>query len=58
MWALAQIEAEMAVRHPSKLREIVEQRMSDQPAYWKDHDNGSIAAVSWLRVNSYSDRIR
>lgn len=58
VWALAQIETQMEIEHPSQIRETLTQRMDDEPGYWKDYYSGSEAEVSRLQVYSYSDRIR
>lgn len=58
VWALAQIEAQLDIEQPSRIREILTQRMGDAPEYWKEYYRGSDAEISRLQVYSYSDRIR
>lgn len=58
VWALAQIEAQMAFETPSRVRETLTEGMSDAPDYWKDYYGGTEAELARLQVYSYSDRIR
>ena len=58
VWALAEIEARMGFENPSRIREVLERRMGENPMYWKDYYSGPDAEVSRLRLFSYSDRIR
>ncbi|MFV2051258.1 class II D-tagatose-bisphosphate aldolase non-catalytic subunit [Aliiroseovarius sp. YM-037] len=58
VWALAEIEDQMEVDAPSRIREVLERQMTDRPEYWRDYYSGSEADISRLRVYSYSDRIR
>jgi D-tagatose-1,6-bisphosphate aldolase subunit GatZ/KbaZ len=58
VWALAEIEAQMHVKEPSHIREIVTQRMTEAPVNWQNYYSGSETEVSRLRIFSYSDRIR
>ncbi len=57
--ALAEIEQQtVAPDAQSRLMEIVESVMRDNPASWKDYYAGSEAQQKMLMWNSYSDRIR
>lgn len=57
--ALAEIErAIIAPKAQSRLIEIVETVMRDNPGSWKDYYVGSDAEQTMLMWNSYSDRIR
>ena len=57
--ALAEIEQQtVAPDAQSRLTEIVESVMRDNPAPWKDYYAGSDAQQRLLMWNSYSDRIR
>lgn len=58
VWALAEIESNLEIEHPSRIRDVINQRMDDKHGYWKDYYIGSKAEVSRLRIYSYSDRIR
>lgn len=58
VWALAEIEAQMSVKEPSRIREIMTQRMTDAPDNWQNYYSGTDADVARLRIYSYSDRIR
>ncbi|MCO4842461.1 MAG: class II D-tagatose-bisphosphate aldolase, non-catalytic subunit [Yoonia sp.] len=58
VWSLAQIESLMDIAKPSRMREIMIQRMTDAPDYWKDYYSGTEAQTQRLRIYSYSDRIR
>ena len=58
IWALAGLEAQTAVHTPSRIREVVAERMTANPGYWKDYYSGSTEEVEMLRTYSYSDRIR
>ena len=61
VFALAAIEADMSgwlVERPSRLTEIIEERMKANPGHWKAHYRGGAERVRMLRRFSYSDRIR
>ncbi|MFC1483595.1 D-tagatose-bisphosphate aldolase, class II, non-catalytic subunit [Candidatus Neomarinimicrobiota bacterium] len=62
VFALAQMESEwLAVRKsimPSRIREVLEEAMIDQPQYWQGHYHGTAQQQHYARVYSYSDRIR
>lgn len=61
VFALAEAEKVLADRHgfsPSRIREIIEQRMSDCPDHWLSHYFGPPQEQRFLRLYSYSDRIR
>ncbi len=58
VWALAEIEAQMGFDDPSRIREVITERMSDAPYSWKSYYSGSDDDVARLRIYSYSDRIR
>jgi len=58
VWALAQIESQLEFAKPSRIREILVQRMSEAPEHWAEYYNGTETEVARLMVFSYSDRIR
>lgn len=62
VFALASIENEMFINRKgfllSNLIEVVEQRMVENPEYWKKYYNGSDEENKQKRKFSYSDRIR
>lgn len=58
IWALAEIEAHLDIASPSRIREIMIQRMTDRPDFWSAYYKGTDPEVARLRVYSYSDRIR
>jgi len=43
---------------PSRLSKTIEAAMLENPVHWRSHYRGSEAAVRFLRVHSYRDRIR
>lgn len=58
VWALAEIESQMDIDTPSRIRDVLTRRMHDSPGHWRDYYAGSQAEVSRLKIYSYSDRIR
>lgn len=58
VWALAEIEAKLDIKDPSRIREVMTQRMTDAPENWQNYYSGSDAELARLRIYSYSDRIR
>jgi D-tagatose-1,6-bisphosphate aldolase subunit GatZ/KbaZ len=59
LFALAAIEDEIvAAPDRSRLVEVVEQRMLDDPGYWADYYHGSPDEQRIARRYSYSDRMR
>jgi D-tagatose-1,6-bisphosphate aldolase subunit GatZ/KbaZ len=58
IFALAEIEAEMAPSNPSNLRRVIAARMTENSGYWRDYYQGTESEVALLRSYSYSDRIR
>ncbi|SMY09187.1 class II D-tagatose-bisphosphate aldolase, non-catalytic subunit [Flavimaricola marinus] len=56
--ALAQIESQLQIAEPSRMTQVLTERMSDEPRHWKDYYSGSEADVARLQMFSYSDRIR
>ena len=58
IWALAEIEAHMRLPHPSGIRNVLDNRMTARPEYWRDYYSGSDDEIARHKVFSYSDRIR
>lgn len=58
VWALAEIEAQMDIKDPSHIRDVMTQCMIDAPDNWQNYYSGSDADLARLRIYSYSDRIR
>ncbi|MGV0909830.1 class II D-tagatose-bisphosphate aldolase non-catalytic subunit [Martelella sp. FOR1707] len=58
IFALAGIEELIDPPSPSRIREIIEERMAAQPGHWQDYYKGSQVEMKRLRQFSYSDRIR
>jgi D-tagatose-1,6-bisphosphate aldolase subunit GatZ/KbaZ len=62
IFSLAQIEVEWLTRRQqsaqSHLREIIEQVMQQNPAYWQSHYQGTPQQLRMLRAFSLRDRIR
>jgi D-tagatose-1,6-bisphosphate aldolase subunit GatZ/KbaZ len=59
LYALAAVEAELVEsERQSRLREVIERVMLDQPDYWQRYYHGDHRHQRLLRVFSYSDRIR
>lgn len=58
VWALAEIESHMDLPKPSRIREVLRQRMHDAPGHWHNYYSGTKAETSRLQIYSYSDRIR
>jgi D-tagatose-1,6-bisphosphate aldolase subunit GatZ/KbaZ len=57
--ALEQIEAELAPHEKrSRLMDVLEKTMLDDPRHWKQHYHGSEREQRLLRRYSYSDRVR
>ncbi len=58
VWALAALEDQMQPQTPSRIREVIADRMTANPVYWQDYYGGSNAQINRLMTFSYSDRIR
>ena len=58
VWALASMEDTLELEQPSQIREVMTQKMFDEPGYWKDYYSGSEAELRLQTIFSYSDRIR
>ena len=58
VWALASIEDQLTLRRPSRIREVIADRMTQSPGYWQDYYNGTANQIAQIRTYSYSDRIR
>ena len=58
VWALAALEDQIRPRTPSRIREVIAERMTENPGYWTDYYSGTDAQIERLRTFSYSDRIR
>ena len=58
VFALAEIEAQLAPHDPSRLKEIIARRMAENDGYWRAYYQGSPSDVALLKTFSYSDRIR
>lgn len=58
VWALAGIEDELYPERPSRIREVIADRMTKSPGYWQEYYSGEPAEIAQLRTYSYSDRIR
>ena len=58
IWALAALEDEAKPKNPSRIREVIADRMTANPGYWQDYYGGTDAQIGRLRTFSYSDRIR
>lgn len=56
--ALDQIEAELSFSFPASIRTSILQVMAEEPAYWKNHYSGSDDHIEFLKIYSFSDRIR
>ncbi len=49
---------DLASAHPSRLSEVLLERMDARPEYWVDYYRGSEREIALLKRFSYSDRIR
>lgn len=58
VFALADLEAQLPIPAPSRLKEVIATRMETNDAYWRDYYKGSPEEIELLRTFSYSDRIR
>ncbi|WOI58143.1 class II D-tagatose-bisphosphate aldolase, non-catalytic subunit [Palleronia sp. LCG004] len=58
IFALARIEALLEPLRPSRLREVIADRMDRNDRHWRDHYKGTPSDLALLRGYSYSDRIR
>lgn len=58
IWALAEIEQQMAFDKSSDLVAVMKQTMTANPNDWDAYYNGSEAEIEHLKIFSYSDRIR
>lgn len=58
VWALAELEDRVGCKPVSGIRDVVFERMTANPEYWKDYYSGSQQEIETLRTFSYSDRIR
>jgi len=58
VFALVGIEAELGPATPSRLKDIIAQRMDENDGYWRDYYQGTPSEIALLRSYSYSDRIR
>lgn len=58
VWALAQIEDQLGLDHPSHMRNVMKERMHANPGNWNAYYSGSDAELEQLKIYSYSDRIR
>ena len=46
------------VDQPSRIRDVIKERMTANPGYWQDYFSGTEAELQVLKTYSYSDRIR
>lgn len=58
VFALAEIEKQIAPAVPSRLTEVITERMDKNDGYWRDYYHGTPSEIALLRTYSYSDRIR
>lgn len=58
VFALAEIENVMAPPKPSRIKQVIADRMAAKDSYWRDYYQGTDDAVEVLKIFSYSDRIR
>ncbi|MFB0517062.1 MAG: D-tagatose-bisphosphate aldolase, class II, non-catalytic subunit [Candidatus Neomarinimicrobiota bacterium] len=62
VFALARMEAEWLANKKgitlSRIRNVLEEVMVDQPDYWRKHYRGDEAQLQYARSYSYSDRVR
>lgn len=58
IWALAELEKEIAPPEPSRIKDVVANRMAESTGYWKSYYSGTPAQIERLKTYSYSDRIR
>lgn len=56
--ALDQIEAALDIPSPAALKSVVLKAMSDEPSDWENYYQGSAKEVAFLKLYSFSDRIR
>lgn len=58
VFALAEIEAQIAPDTSSNLKEVIARRMQENDGYWRDYYQGDDRETALLCTYSYSDRIR
>ena len=58
IWALAEINQQMAPDKAEDIRQVVKMRMAQNPGHWQDYYSGDEKQVDQLKIFSYSDRIR
>ncbi len=58
IWALASIEEQLDIDQPSRVRDVIADRMTANPKYWSDYYSGTDHELQQLKTFSYSDRIR
>lgn len=58
VWALADLEEQICAQPTSRIKEVIAERMSDNPGYWQDYYSGTAKEIETFRTYSYSDRIR
>ena len=58
VWALADIENQLFAGNTSRIREIIADRMKENPSHWQNYYGGSDEEIERLKTFSYSDRIR
>jgi len=58
VWALADLEEQICAQPTSRIKEVIGERMSDNPGYWQDYYSGTAKEIETFRTYSYSDRIR
>jgi len=61
VFALARIEEELPSLAPevrSRMRQVLEEEMTQNPGYWRNHYHGSADEIALQRGFSFSDRIR
>ncbi|MGB1209034.1 MAG: class II D-tagatose-bisphosphate aldolase non-catalytic subunit, partial [Paracoccaceae bacterium] len=58
VWALASVEDHLGLEPPSRLREVLAERMAAHPKHWQSYYSGTEHDLRLQRIFSYSDRIR
>lgn len=56
--SLAHIEAFLDLPEPSRMMEVMQAAMEDDPSDWENYYQGSPQEVKYLKLFSYSDRMR
>lgn len=56
--ALDQIERDLEVPTPASIKSVILQAMADEPSDWQNYYQGSEELVEFLKLYSFSDRIR